>query len=162
MFPDQELQEGDMEQLVQLREINELIENWYEDESKKVITQARIFDVQLSEKTRIYHHEQHLKHIKKSAILKLETENGVIEGHEACAEFLTNQVAELLLNPTLLDVDAQNALLTNVDKVFTDTDNDKLKQLPSKEDEKKVLCDSNLKAVPGNDGITSFLLGYSW
>ena len=59
------------------------IEEWYENESRKIVLQARVEDVQQSEKVRIFHHEQHVKHCKKSAILKLETENGLLVGHDA-------------------------------------------------------------------------------
>ena len=50
---------------------------WYQNESRTVVLQSRVDDVQESEKIRIYHHEQHQKSIKKTAILKLETENGL-------------------------------------------------------------------------------------
>ena len=60
-------------------------------------------EFQVKEKTRIYHHEIHKKHIKKSSILKLQTDAGIIEGHEACAKHLENLVADLIdeLQPTV-------------------------------------------------------------
>ena len=47
----------------------------------------------------------------------------MVEGHEACAEFLENSDAELLLHPAQLDHVAQQALLDEVELVFTDADN---------------------------------------
>ena len=59
-----------------------LIQGWYEKQCKKVKTQSRKDEFQESEKITIYHHEIHKKLIRKSAILKLQTPGGVIEGHE--------------------------------------------------------------------------------
>ena len=49
--------------------------------------QSRVEDVQQSEKIRIFHHEQHAKHCKRSAILKLETELVLLTGHDACSDY---------------------------------------------------------------------------
>ena len=57
--------------LVQL-EINE----WHKDECEKIKMQFRTDKVNASESVCIYHHEFHKKHIKKSAILKLDIEMG--------------------------------------------------------------------------------------
>ena len=76
---------------------------WYGEESSKLILQSRVEDVQESEKVRIFHHEQHAKHIRKSTILKLDTEDqGLLEGNQACAEYLHGQVADLLQNQLFL------------------------------------------------------------
>ena len=45
--------------------------------------------------------------MKKSSILKLETEEGVIEGHDSCAKYLEDIVGDLLLEPAKLDKNAQ-------------------------------------------------------
>ena len=59
----------------------------------KVKHQSRVDDVQESEKVRIYHHEIHQKHVKRSAILKLQTDNELLIGHKACSEYLHHEVA---------------------------------------------------------------------
>ena len=87
--------------LVQL-EINE----WHKDECEKIKMQFRTDEVNASESVRIYHHELHKKHIKKSAILKLETEIGTKTGHEECSKYLENLVGQLLLQPAILNEEA--------------------------------------------------------
>ena len=69
--------------------------------------------------------DSHKKHLKRSSILKLQTEAGLVEGHEDCAAYLEQQVAELLGHPALFDQAASDVLLREVDKVFTDEDNQK-------------------------------------
>ena len=51
------------------------------------------------------------------------TENGLIEGHEACADHLQNLVDNLLLEPDVLDHNAQELLLAKLQPVVTDNDN---------------------------------------
>ena len=127
------------------------------------LVQARIEDMQESEKVRIFHHEQHQKHIKRSSILKLRTEeHGIIEGHKACSSYLQNQLSNLLLNPATLCDHSQQVLLQEVDQVFTNEDNARLEKLPTKEEVKEVLFKSNLNAAPGSDGITSLLYHDHW
>ena len=75
------LQAGEVGRLGELRKVQESIKTWYQEESKKIVIQARIDDVQSSEKVRIFHHEQHQKHLKRSTILQLETPAGPMEGH---------------------------------------------------------------------------------
>ena len=157
-----ELQGGYLECLVQLRQIQSDIQKWYENESRKVILQARVEDVQLSEKVRIFHHEQHKKTIKRSAILKLQTAEGVLEGHESCSDFLQKDLAKLLLHPARLDSSAQEALLAEVSPVFSENDNEKLRKIPTKEHVYEILCQSNLNSAPGTDGITSLLYKEHW
>ena len=124
--------------------------------------QSRVDDVQQSEKVRIFHHEQHQKHLKRSAILKLETEQGLIEGHKDCSAYLEAQVAELLLNPAVLNFEDQGILLEEVEQVFTEADNTMMNKLPTKNEIKEVLFNSNLRAAPGTDGITSLLYHDHW
>ena len=161
-FFTKELQAGDLARLGQLRDIKVRIMEWYENESKKVMMQTRVDDVQQSEKVRIYHHEQHKKHIKKTAILKLQTENGLLVGHEACSSFLETQLGNLLLHPANLDPTAQSTLLAEMQPVFTDADNRELEKLPDMEEIKNVLFESNLNAAPGTDGITSLFYKVHW
>ena len=67
--------------LGQLRTVQKEIMDWYEEESRKIVIQSRVDDCQQSEKVRIFHHEQHQKHLKRSAILSLQTvEHGLLEG----------------------------------------------------------------------------------
>ena len=73
-------------------------------------------------KVTIYHHEIHKKLIRKSAILKLQTPGGVIEGHDQCATFLENEVKNLLLTDAGLDPTAQNVLLDDIEPCFTEAD----------------------------------------
>ena len=56
-FFTRELQAGSLELLGQLRQVQVDIQDWYENESRKVVLQARVEDVQLSEKVMIFHHE---------------------------------------------------------------------------------------------------------
>ena len=65
--------------LTDLFEIQIHIQAWYQNLSEKIQHQSRVDEYQVSEQTRIYHHELHRRHLKKSSILKLETEEGVIE-----------------------------------------------------------------------------------
>ena len=145
-----------------LKEIKAEICEWFESESRKVILQSRVDDVQQSEKVRIYHHEQHKKEMKRLAILKLDTGSRIIVGHEEVSAFLESQVADLLQHPAVLDPVAQATLLNEVTKVFTDKDNENLLKPPDKEEVKSVLFNSNLNAAPGSDGITSLLYKEHW
>ena len=128
------IQQGHLSRLTELKVVQLQIEEWYDEECAKIALQSRSDDIQHSEKIRIYHHEIHQKLIKKSAILKLDTEVGILEGHPACAKYLENSVAELLLHPAMLDLAAQEALLSEVEPVFTEADNQMLCATPDKDD----------------------------
>ena len=82
------IQQGDTGKLSELWGVQGLIEQWYSRENDRVKHQSRVSEFQESEKVRIYHHEIHQKYIKKSSILKLETEKGLLEGHDQCAAYL--------------------------------------------------------------------------
>ena len=58
----------------------------------------------------------------------------MLEGHKACSEFLHNNVADLLLHLTVLDQLAQDILLNEMEKVFTEKDNAMLTSQPNKEE----------------------------
>ena len=133
-----ELQSGHTNTMMfrRLKEVKAEICDWFETESKKVILQTRADDVQQSEKVQIYHHEQHKKQVKRSAILKLDTGSRIIAGHEEVSAYLESQVADLLLNPAVLDPVAQAALLDEVSEVFTEKDSENLIKLPDKEEVK--------------------------
>ena len=149
----------DLTLLAVLKIVQHMIQECYEADSQRFVLQAREDDVQQSEKVRIFHHGQHKKLVKRSLISKLQTDQGVPEGHDACSDYL---VANLLFNPAVLDADAQALLLSEVVPVFTDEDNQILEKLPDKEDVKDVLFKSNLNAAPGTDGITSLLYKECW
>ena len=148
---------GEAANLVHLREIQLKIEDWFTQEVEKIKHQSRVDDIQQSEKVRIYHHELHQHQVKRSAILKLRTDQGLLEGHSACADFLHQGVANLLLHPAELDSEAQLALLQEVHKSFTEKDNEMLIAPPNKAEVEKSVNTSNLQAAPGTDGITSLV-----
>ena len=117
---------------------------------------AKCDELNSAENVRIYHYEQHRKQIKRRSILKLETDEGLLEGHKACADYLERQVNQLLLKPASLDCQAQHQLLREVSPVFTTKDNDMLTKVPSKLEVKLSVAKANLQAAPGTDGITTY------
>ena len=156
------LQQGLTNKLGELKEVHLLIEAWYQQESEKVQHQSRLEEFQKDEKTTLYHHELLKKVIKKSSILKLQTDDGMLEGHEACSKFLEKTVEDLLLNPAVLDKVAQDILLNEVEVVFTDKDNKKFLTSPTKDMVLKVISGSNLMAAPGTDGIPCLFYKEHW
>ena len=100
--------------------------------SKKIQTQTRRKEIQSSEQTRIYHHELHRKSVKRKAILKLDTEEGMKEGHSECSTFLENQVRQLLEVPADLSLNSQEILLSEVSQSITEKDNKMFEALPTK------------------------------
>ena len=148
--------------LAELMNVQQQIQSWYRQVAQKIQQQARVDEFQVAEQTRIYHHEIHKKHLKKSSILKLQTESGLLEGHKSCAEYLENLVADLLLEPANLDTTAQETLLAEVEPVVTEAENEMLAVVPNKEDVLKTLSESNLRAAPGTDGITSLFYKVCW
>ena len=102
------------------------IENCYCKESNKIKHQSQAAEYQSEEKVRVYHHDIHRKKVTKSSILKLETPSSILEGHKVCSEFLEKSLKDLLLHPVHLHQGDQEALLAEVDEVFTEADNQKL------------------------------------
>jgi hypothetical protein len=90
---------GEHHHLKELKLVHLLIEKWYTKESEKVQHQSKIKEFQSSERSSIYHHELHKKGIKRTSILKLQTNDGIIEGHYGCASFLEQTVEDLRLHP---------------------------------------------------------------
>ena len=127
-----QVQSGRVEMLPALREVQLRIQDWFDSEVEKVKHQARVEDIQTSEKVRIYHHELHKKHITRSFITKLQTDQGVLEGHKACTKYLQKTVEDLLLNPAVLDPSAQNILLAELEEQSTVNDNEMLIAEPTK------------------------------
>ena len=148
--------------LSRYREIKLKIKKWYENESSKIKLQSKIDVLQDSENVRIYHHEIQQKNIKRSPILKLQTEQGLIESHFKCADYLEKSVSSLLLFPPNLYPSAQARLLNEVKPVFTEEDNRMLLTPPSQEEVKEVLWSCNLNASPGTDGISALLYKVHW
>ena len=151
------LQGGDTSRLSDLKQVQLEIQRWYEIESEKVKLQSRADEMNSSEKVRIYHHELHAKHIRRSSILKLKTENGTLEGHDACARYLEKAVGDLLLHPANLDTTAQEALLREVKPVFNAEDNEMMMEIPTKKEVEESLWSSNINAAPGTDGLTNLV-----
>ena len=147
---------GETWMLADLKSVHNSIELWYMKEANKVKYQSLADEHQTEEKVRIYHHELHRKKFRKSSILKLETANGDLVGHEACAEYLEKTVEDLLLHPAHLCPDAQDTLLDEVNPVFNEADNQKMMKLPTKLEVYETLAASNLHAAPGTDGLTNF------
>ena len=157
-YLNKKVRNGEHQRLGELKTVHHLIQLWYEKESNKIKDEARIQEFQESEKVTIYHHKIHKKLVKKSAILKLQTLTGILEGHDSCATFLENEVKNLLLTNAGLDENAQKILLNEIVPSFTEADNAILLAPPSSEEVKKIVNNSNLHAAPGSDGIPSFFL----
>ena len=156
------LQKGDLSVLSSLKTIQKLIVEWYEKESQKIILQSKSDDCEMNEKVRIYHHSLHAKNIRKGSILKLQTERGLLTGHQECANYLEDQVKTLLLNKHPYKQGSRDALLNFVPKVFTDTDNKMLLKPPTQDEIYKVISISNQLASPGTDGIPYFFYKTCW
>ena len=148
---------GEQGWLTPLKEVQLRIEEWFDSELEKVKYQSRVEDIQSSEKVRIFHHEIHQKNNKRSSILRLKTDQGLLEGHQECSNYLQAVLSNLLETPAELDPEAQNILLSEVDTQFTEEDNEMLIAAPTKDEVEQSIISSNLHAAPGTDGITSFL-----
>ena len=154
------LQSGEQWRLTELREVQTNIELWHSQECEKVKLQARTDEIEKAETVRIYHHELHSKHLKKSSILQLQTPAGVIKGHNACSSFLEQAVSDLLTKPAHIDPVSQEILLREVKPVFTKEDNAYLKKIPNKEDVKDSVWSSRVDAAPGSDGLSMLVYKY--
>ena len=156
------LQNGAFDKIVELKMVQQEIQDWYSKQSEKIKIQAKCEEINSAESVRIYHHELHAKQIKKSTILKLETEHGTLIGHDSCAKYPENCVGSLSLNPPNLDQSAQNLLLQEVEKVFTDQDNEMMCKFPTKEEIIDSLWTSKPNAAPGTDGLTNLFYKKFW
>ena len=154
-YLNKKVKSGNFEALGELKAVHNLIQAWYQKSCDKIKDQSRASEFQTNEKVTIYHHEVHKKLIKKSAILKLDTPHGTIEGHDKCAEYLENEVKNLLLVDAGLSLYAQEKLLEEVLPCFTDADNIALAAAPTMKDVEETVNSSNLNAASGNDGIHS-------
>ena len=138
------IKRGDKTHFVELKEVQALINHWFEDEASKVLLHIDMEDVKGDETVRIHHHEIHKKRITQSSILQLQLEGEVVTGHKACEALLTKNVINIISNNSPLDSEAQTCLLDELDVVFTDKDNKKLLKVSDKEEIKSVLQNSNL------------------
>ena len=66
--------------------------------------------------------------------MKLDTSEGLLEGHGACTKYLENTVADLHLQPAMLDTVAQRVLPEEIEPVFTASDNEMICALPDKDE----------------------------
>ena len=82
------MKNGDKTVWSKIKETQVLINTWFVEEAEKIKLQSGIDDVTQSEKVLLYHHELHRKHIKRSMILELLTADGLVTGHNKCAEVL--------------------------------------------------------------------------
>ena len=151
------MKEGDTTVLSKIKETQTQINKWFEEEADKIKLQSGIDDITQSEKVLLYHHELHRKHIKRSLILELATDDGPVYGHDECAEVLANSVKVFLTDPSPLDDRMQGTLLDEVEVVFTEEDNKKMESPPSLAEVKKVVAKAKHLAAPGTDGIPSLL-----
>ena len=135
------IQQGEFGLLKSLKEVQLSIQTWYQEDCQKILLQSRTKDINSHESVRIFHHEIHANYLKRSSILKLNTEKGVLEGHSACASYLEEAVGDLLLHPATLCDSSQETLLKEVRVVFTDKDNNLLLKEVTKEEVKKFFND---------------------
>ena len=82
-----------------LATVQSQIQDWYIQTAEKIKHQARVKEFQEAEQTRIYHHEIHQNRIKRTSILRLQTEDGLLHGHEECTKYLEKMVGNLLQTP---------------------------------------------------------------
>ena len=132
------------------------ISAWYGEESEKITLMSRSKDINLNEKVRVYHHSLHMQFRKRTSITKLESPQGIVRSHNACAAALEANVAAHLLHPAPLDPAAQLLLLEEVQVSFSDQDNEKLMAPPTSQEVKKVLNLCGAHSAPGTDSLTAY------
>ena len=130
------LHQGYLQKLTELKVVQREINQWYEEDSRNIKVQSKKEDYNEDEQVRIYYHEIHQKHIRKSATPKLN--DTLLEGHDECAAFLENSVKEITAGTPNLDEFAQKILLDETEKVFTDKHNKILMEKPTKDEVYKV------------------------
>ena len=156
------MQLGHMECLAELHLVQSKIVEWHKLACDKIKLIAKCEEIDSNENVRIYHHELHKKRIKRNSILKLEVDSKIYSGHNECAKLLEDSVGQLLLSPPELDPLAQQELLKEIKPVFNCDDNAMLAKVPSKDEVKNSISNSNLHAAPGTDGLTSFFYNHCW
>ena len=154
--------QGNKEALGSLKEIQLKIVNWFEEEAEKVKRFAQLEDIEKSEKVRLYHHELHKRVVNKSTIVKLRTPEKDLIGHKECAEYLAEEVRNLWEKEIHLNDEAQEELLQDVEKVFTEEDNKLLEAPISNQEIRESLERCNFKASPGTDSVTYLTYKSCW
>ena len=138
------------------------ISAWYGEESEKITLMSRSKDINLNKKVRVYHHSLHMQFRKRTSITKLESPQGIVTSHNACAAALEANVAAHLLHPAPLDPAAQLLLLEEVQVSFSDQDNEKLMAPPTSQEVKKVLNLCGAHSAPGTDSLTAYFYQKNW
>jgi len=156
------LQKNETTYLDELVDVKEQINKLYQDQARAAAEKLSIRDIDESEIINLYHHENHQKKMKRSAILKLDTpDKGIISGHEKCHRYLEEQVRSLLA-PTTLDDVAQQTLLSGVEEVFDDDNRTSLSSEPTKKEVQAEVWRGNQTASPGTDGIILMFYKFFW
>ena len=145
-----------------LAKVNARVKKWYEEREEEKNLLNKQFDLEHGESQRLYHHDLVKKHEKKRRILRLDTPDGPIQGHQEVAKYLEKTVEELFLSPLSEDVTAEQALLNEVQPCFTEADNQMLESTPSPEEVRRVLRKANLNAAPGTDGLPALVYAVCW
>ena len=157
------VEEGDIEQLDLLRDVQAQIISWFEQRAEEVELHANIRDSDESEKIQSYHYDKLNRVRKRSSILKLKTKNGeLVSGHAKCADLLNKEALELMSSEVDLDERAQRELLEQVDKVFTDQDNQMLDKPITNEEVWESLLRANRSSSPGSDSISYSVYIHCW
>ena len=157
-----QLQIGNMSVLPLLCHTQLEIEDHYRVESEKIILQARTEESSKSENMCIFHHSLLKRNIKCSAILKLNTSEGLKFGHAECAEFFEREVFQLLTSVHLPVSSTENDLLNEISEVFSVEDNELLLAPCSEKEVKSIIDSSNLNAALGLDGIPGLIYSVCW
>ena len=157
-----QVSEGNLAVLVELMSVQKEIAEWFNREAEKVKLHAKLDDIEQSETVRIYHHDKLYRSKNKKSILKLKSGNEVVEGHAKCAKVLNDEVKQLLGEEILLDTQAQEELLAEVEPSFTDEDNNMLEAVISDKEILESLKRSNKSASPGSDALTYLVYEECW
>ena len=71
-------------------------------------------------------------------------------------------MSDLLLHPAENFPEAEEVMLQEITPVFTAADNLAMSASVTKEEVYKTVCNANLHAAPGSDGINSFVYKECW
>ena len=135
----------------------------FEQRAEEVELHANIRDSDESEKIQSYHYDKLNRVRKRSSILKLKTKNGeLVSGHAKCADLLNKEALELMSSEVDLDERAQRELLEQVDRVFTDQDNQMLDKPITNEEVWESLLRANRSSSPGSDSISYSVYIHCW
>ena len=80
------IKKGDKTYFVELKEVQAIINHYFEDEASKILLEIDMEDINGDETVQIHHHEIYEKRITQSSILQLQSEGEVITGYKACEE----------------------------------------------------------------------------